>query len=202
MSGVAPDQFPQPAEDAPRAGSGGVARAVLAGGCFWCVEAVYLQLEGVSQIVSGYSGGTAATADYQAVCSGLTDHAEVVEVTYDPSKLSFGQILRVFFSIAHDPTTVNRQGNDVGRQYRSVIFALDPEQARLARAYIAQLDAARVFASRIVTEVVPLVEFHRGEDYHQNYAARNPTNPYIGAVAAPKVAKARAYLGDLLKPSA
>ena len=200
MSGsISPDKFPQPAEDAPLAAVPGKARAVLAGGCFWCVEAVYLQLDGVSAVVSGYSGGSARTADYQTVCSGLTDHAEVVDITYDPSRLTFGQVLRVFFSIAHDPTTVNRQGNDVGRQYRSVIFTLDREQDRTAEAYIAQLNAAKVFDSPIVTEVVPLVEFFKGEDYHQNYAARNPGNPYIAAVAAPKVEKARTYLGGLLR---
>lgn len=196
---ISPDAFPHPAVDAALASPAGDARAVLAGGCFWCVEAVYLQLAGVTKVVSGYSGGTAATADYQTVCGGLTDHAEVVEVTYDPSRLTFGQILRVFFSIAHDPTTLNRQGNDVGRQYRSVIFTLDAEQDRIARSYIAQLDAAKVFDRPIVTEVVPLIEFFTGEAYHQNYAARNPGNPYIGAVAMPKVQKARKYLGELLK---
>ncbi|MBM4420498.1 MAG: peptide-methionine (S)-S-oxide reductase MsrA [Chloroflexi bacterium] len=200
MSAISPERFPNPSDDAPLASTPGASRAVLAGGCFWCVEAVYLQLAGVAKVVSGYSGGTATTADYETVCSGLTDHAEVVEVTYDPSRLTFGQILRVFFSIAHDPTTLNRQGSDVGRQYRSVIFTLDAEQDRIARAYIAQLDQAKVFDDPVVTEVVPLVEFFRGEDYHQNYAVRNPGNPYIGAVAMPKVQKARKYLGDLLKP--
>lgn len=196
---ISPEKFPQPTDDSPLARASTQARAVLAGGCFWCVEAVYLQLDGVSQVVSGYSGGSATTADYQAVCSGLTDHAEVVEVTYDPSKLTFGQVLRVFFSIAHDPTQLNRQGNDVGRQYRSVIFTLNEEQQRVADAYIAQLNAANAFDGPIVTEVVPLVEFFKGEDYHQNYAARNPGDPYIAGVAAPKVRKARTYLGELLK---
>lgn len=199
MSTVSPDKFPEPKEDAALAAPFSEAKAVLAGGCFWCVEAVYLTLEGVSKVVSGYSGGTGASANYETVCSGLTDHAEVVEVTYDPSKLTFGQILRVFFSIAHDPTQRNRQGNDVGRQYRSVIFTLDQEQDRIAKAYIAQLFTAKVFENPIVTEVVHLGEFYKAEDYHQNYAARNPRNPYVGAVAMPKVEKAKQYLGELLK---
>ena len=194
---VSPEQFPDPALDA--APASGDATVVLAGGCFWCVEAVYLQLDGVRSVKSGYAGGTAETADYETVCSGRTDHAEAVEVHYDPSKLSYGKLLKVFFSIAHDPTTRDRQGGDVGRQYRSAIFYANDEQRRIAGAYIAQLDAARVFDKPIVTEVVPLERFYEAETYHQNYAARNPGEPYIMFNALPKVKKVRAYYADQLK---
>jgi peptide-methionine (S)-S-oxide reductase len=166
---------------------------VLAGGCFWCVEAVYKNLDGVSSVKSGYAGGTAETADYETVCTGTTDHAESVEVGYDPSKLSYGQILKVFFSIAHDPTQKDRQGPDSGRQYRSAIFYADAEQQRVAEAYIDQLDKAHVFERPIVTEVVPLMAFFEAETYHQDYAARNPLNPYILFNAQPKVRKVKSY---------
>jgi len=177
----------------------GDATAVLAGGCFWCVEAVYLQLDGVRSVKSGYAGGTAETADYETVCSGRTDHAEAVEVRYDPSTLTYGKLLKVFFSIAHDPTTRDRQGGDVGRQYRSAIFYANDEQKRIAQAYIEQLDAAKVFDKPIVTEVVPLERFYEAETYHQNYAARNPGQPYIMFNALPKVKKVRTYYADQLK---
>ena len=195
---VSPEQFPDPATDVdgPRQSDG---RAVLAGGCFWCVEAVYRQLDGVSAVTNGYAGGTADSADYEMVCSGRTDHAEAVEVRFDPSKMSFGQILKVFFSIAHDPTTRDRQGPDVGRQYRSVIFYADDEQQRVAEAYIKQLDAAKVFDKPIVTEIVPLDRFYAGEEYHQDYAARNPLQPYILFNARPKVEKVRKYFKDRVK---
>ncbi len=196
---VSPEQFPDPVKDA-AAGEGGETIAVLAGGCFWCVEAVYLQLDGVRSVKSGYAGGTAETADYDTVCSGRTDHAEAVEVRYDPRKLTYGKILKVFFSIAHDPTTRDRQGNDVGRQYRSAIFYADDPQRAIAAAYIAQLDAARVFDKPIVTEVVPLERFFEAETYHQNYAARNPGQPYIQFNALPKVKKVRTYYAADLKP--
>ena len=173
--------------------------AVLAGGCFWCVEAVYLQLDGVRSVTSGYAGGTADTADYDTVCTGTTGHAEAVEIRYDPTKLTYGKLLKVFFSIAHDPTTRDRQGPDVGRQYRSAIFYANDEQKRIAEAYIRQLDAAKVFDRPIVTEVVPLERFYEAEAYHQNYAARNPGQPYIAATAAPKVKKVRQYYADQLK---
>lgn len=172
---------------------------MLAGGCFWCVEAVYRQLDGVSAVTNGYAGGTADSADYETVCSGRTDHAEAVEVRFDPAKISFGQILRVFFSIAHDPTTRDRQGPDVGRQYRSVIFYADDEQQRVAKAYIKQLDAAKVFDKPIVTEVVPLERFYPAEEYHQDYAARNPLQPYILFNARPKVDKVRKYFADRVR---
>jgi peptide-methionine (S)-S-oxide reductase len=195
---VSPEQFPDPAIDATPAS--GDATAVLAGGCFWCVEAVYLQLDGVRSVTSGYAGGTADTADYETVCTGTTDHAEAVEIQYDPAKLTYGKLLKVFFSIAHDPTTRDRQGPDVGRQYRSAIFYANDEQRRIAEAYITQLDAAKLFDRPIVTEAVPLERFYEAEAYHQNYAARNPGQPYIAYTALPKVKKVRQYYADQLKP--
>jgi peptide-methionine (S)-S-oxide reductase len=193
MARVSPEQFPDPVVDAALADKAGQSRAILAGGCFWCVEAVYKNLEGVSSVKSGYAGGTADTADYETVSSGTTDHAESVEVVYDPSRISYGQILKVFFAIAHDPTQLNRQGPDTGRQYRSAIFYADGEQQRVAAAYIDQLNKAHVFDQPIVTEVVPLEAFYQAETYHQDYAARNPLNPYIVFNAQPKVRKLRSY---------
>jgi len=192
-----PEDFPDPAVD--MAARTGEQHTVLAGGCFWCVEAVYAQLDGVLAVENGYAGGTADTADYETVCSGRTGHAEVVRVRFDPAKLTLGQILKVFFSIAHDPTQKDGQGNDIGRQYRSAIFYTDEEQKAVAAAYIAQLDAARVFDRPIVTEITPLVAFYEAEPYHADYARRNPNSGYIRAVAAPKVAKVRRYYGDRLK---
>ena len=193
MAKVSPEDFPDPVVDSAIADEPGENRAVLAGGCFWCVEAVYKNLGGVSSVKSGYAGGSADTADYETVSSGTTNHAESVEVVYDPSRLSYGQILKVFFSIAHDPTQLNRQGPDTGRQYRSAIFYIDDEQKRVAEAYIDQLNKAHVFDDPIVTEVVPLERFYEAETYHQNYAARNPLNPYIVFNAQPKVRKLRHY---------
>ncbi|MEA2634626.1 MAG: peptide-methionine (S)-S-oxide reductase [Chloroflexota bacterium] len=193
MAKVSPEEFPDPVVDAASADKAGQSRAILAGGCFWCVEAVYKNLDGVSSVKSGYAGGTADTADYETVSSGTTDHAESVEVVYDPSRITFGQILRVFFSIAHDPTQLNRQGPDTGRQYRSAIFYSDDEQKGVAEAYIDQLNKAHVFDRPIVTEVVPLQAFFEAETYHQDYAARNPLNPYIVVNAQPKVRKLRSY---------
>src|SRR5256885_15782546 len=159
MARVSPEDFPDPTVDAPLADKPGQSRAILAGGCFWCVEAVYKNLEGVASVKSGYAGGSAATADYETVSTGTTNHAESDEVTYDPSRLSYGQILKVFFSIAHDPTQLNRQGPDTGRQYRSAIFTVDDEQRRVAQGYIDQLNKAKVFDAPIVTEVTPLKAF-------------------------------------------
>jgi peptide-methionine (S)-S-oxide reductase len=190
---VSPEEFPEPAVDAKRADMAGESRVILAGGCFWCVEAVYKNLDGVTSVKSGYAGGTADTADYETVSTGSTDHAESVEVVYDPSRITYGQILKVFFSIAHDPTQLNRQGPDTGRQYRSAIFYGDDEQKRLADAYIGQLNQAHVFDKPIVTEVVPLQAFFPAETYHQDYAARNPLNPYIVFNAQPKVRKLQSY---------
>jgi peptide-methionine (S)-S-oxide reductase len=195
---VSPEQFPDPQTDIARA-AGAESRAVLAGGCFWCVEAVYKQLDGVSAVTSGYAGGSADSADYETVSSGRTDHAEAVEVRFDPAKISYGQILKVFFSIAHDPTTRDRQGPDVGRQYRSVIFYADDEQRRVAEAYIKQLDAAKVFDRPIVTELEPLDRFYEAEAYHQDYAERNPLSPYILFNARPKVDKVRRFYKERLK---
>jgi peptide-methionine (S)-S-oxide reductase len=196
---VAPGDVPDPVLDTALTTEPGRKRAVLAGGCFWCVEAVYRDLEGVLSITSGYSGGTQETADYKTVCTGETDHAEVVDIAYDPSVTSFGQILKIFFAIAHDPTQKNRQGNDVGRQYRSAVFYADAEQMRVTQEYIRQLDAAAIFGAPIATEIVPLEAFYAAEAYHHDYAARNPGQPYIAGVAMPKVAKLRQYYGDRLK---
>jgi peptide-methionine (S)-S-oxide reductase len=194
---ISPDEFPDPEVDA--AASDTPVEVVLAGGCFWCIEAVYAEVDGVLSLTSGYAGGTAETADYDTVCSGRTDHAEAVQVRFDPQRISFGQILKLFFSVAHDPTTMNRQGADVGRQYRSAIFYTDAEQQRVAQAYIDQLDQAKVFSGPIVTQLQPLEEFFVGEEYHQGYAASHPNQPYIAAVAMPKVQKLRKYFSGRLK---
>lgn len=196
---VSPRDFPDPLEDEPRAKASGRALAVLAGGCFWCTEAVYRELDGVSEVASGYSGGSRETADYHAVCTGRTDHAEVIQITYDASRISYGQLLKIFFSIAHDPTQLNRQGHDQGRQYRSAIFYADAQQQAVAEAYIRQLDAADIFKSPIATRLEPLQEFFEAEHYHQNYVALNPGQPYIAAVALPKLDKLRSYFGEALK---
>ena len=196
---ISPEKFPDPVVDSPRAAVPGEAAAVLAGGCFWCVEAVYRQLDGVSDVVNGYAGGSAREADYHTVSTGRTGHAEAVEVRYDPKRVSYGDLLRVFFSIAHDPTQPDGQGYDIGPQYRSEIFASDDAEADVAKRYIAQLDAAHVFDRPIVTKVSRLDRFYPAEDYHQDYAAKHPDQPYIQAVAAPKVAKLRKYFSDRLK---
>jgi peptide-methionine (S)-S-oxide reductase len=197
---VAPDEFPDPLEDAPLAPAPGRALAVFAGGCFWCVEAVFRELAGVEGVVSGYAGGSRESAQYQAVCSGSTEHAEVVQVVYDPARIRFGALLKIFFSVAHDPTQLNRQGNDIGSQYRSAVFYADETQRRVTEAYIRQLDAAQVFERPIVTRLESLRDFFEAEDYHQNYAELHPGQPYIQAVAQPKVEKLRAYFGERLKP--
>lgn len=194
---VAPELVPEPDRDV--APGTGPQTAVLAGGCFWCVEAVYRELDGVIEVVSGYAGGSAETADYRTVCSGRTDHAEAVRVRFDPARISYGQLLKIFFSVAHDPTQLDRQGNDRGRQYRSAIFYADEEQRSVAEAYIRQLDEAGVFGSPIVTRLEPLEAFYQAEIYHQNYAALHPEQPYISSVAAPKVEKLRAHYGERLK---
>lgn len=172
---------------------------VLAGGCFWCTEAVYRQLDGVLDVKPGYAGGTAETADYKTVCTGRTDHAEVIEVTYDADRINLGQILKIFFSIAHDPTQKDRQGADVGRQYRSAIFYADETQREAAAAYIRQIDAARLYTDKVATTLEPLTTFYEAEAYHHDYAAQNPGQPYIRGVAAPKVAAVRQVHADKLK---
>jgi len=191
--------FPDPVIDAPLAATPVRQVAVFAGGCFWCVEAVFAELRGVESVRSGYAGGSAETANYKTVCSGNTDHAEAIEIIYDASKVTYGQLLKIHFSIAHDPTTLDRQGNDVGRQYRSAIFYANDEQRRIAEAYIKQMNEARVFNAPIVTTLEPLKQFFVAEAYHQNYAALNPSQPYIAYVAQPKVEKLREYFGDRLK---
>ncbi len=190
--------FPDPRVDI-TAPPDGDATIVLAGGCFWCTEAVYLQLDGVKEVVSGYAGGTAETANYETVCSGTTNHAEAIQIRYDPRRISYGQILKVFFSVAHDPTQLNHQGADRGRQYRSAIFYANDEQKRVADSYIRDLNAARVFDEPIVTALEPLERFYPAESYHQNYAARNPGQPYVALTATPKVEKLRATFRDRLK---
>jgi peptide-methionine (S)-S-oxide reductase len=181
--------IPAPAQDAPKPSAKTRQTAVLAGGCFWCTEAVFEAVTGVERVVSGYSGGTAQTAQYKLVGEGRTDHAEAIEVTFDASRISYGQILQIFFAVAHDPTQLNRQGPDWGRQYRSAIFYSNEEQKKIAEAYIAQLTAAQSFKSKIVTEVVPLKAFYIAEDYHQDYVKHNPMNPYVQVNSVPKVAK-------------
>jgi peptide-methionine (S)-S-oxide reductase len=193
------DRFPDPVRDIDPSTVSGEQTAVLAGGCFWCVEAVFEPVQGVIDAVSGYAGGTPETADYQTVCSGTTDHAEAVRIRYDPNRITYGQILKLFFSIAHDPTQLNRQGNDHGRQYRSAIFYADDAQREVAEAYLRQLDEAHVFDAPIVTTLEPLKGFYEAEDYHQGYAERNPWQPYIAYTAAPKVKKLHEYYGDKLK---
>lgn len=194
---VSPENVPDPVADVAPAGRSEEV-AVLAGGCFWCVEAVYKQLDGVRSVTSGYAGGTADTADYQTVCSGTTDHAEAVEIRYEPGRISFGQILKVFFSVAHDPTQRDRQGPDSGRQYRSAIFYRDEEQKHVAQEYVRQLDAAGAFSAPIVTEIARLERFYPGEDYHQDYARRHPFEPYILFNARPKVDKVKKYFAERL----
>jgi peptide-methionine (S)-S-oxide reductase len=198
---VSPERFPDPDVD-PRPRAAGERRAVLAGGCFWCVEAVYRQLDGVLGVVNGYAGGGERDADYRTVSTGRTEHAEAVEIRYDPARVTYGQLLKVFFSIAHDPTTKDRQGADVGPQYRSVVFYADDAERDVAAAYIAQLEAAKVFDAPIVTELAKLDRFYAAEDYHQDYAAKHPDEPYIQFVAAPKVAKLRKHFADRLKRAA
>jgi peptide-methionine (S)-S-oxide reductase len=173
--------------------------AVFAGGCFWGTQAVFERVRGVVDTTAGYSGGSAATAHYDDVTTETTGHAESVRVVYDPSKITYGQLLRIFFSVAHDPTQLNRQGNDVGQSYRSVIFYANDEQKRIATAYIAQLDAAHVFPKPIVTQVVPLKAFYAAEDYHQDYALKNPNNPYIYVCDRPKIAELKKQFPDLFQ---
>jgi peptide-methionine (S)-S-oxide reductase len=180
--------LPKPAVDEPLAASSGQETAVVAGGCFWGIQAVFQHVKGVVSATSGYSGGSAKTAEYEIVSTGTTNHAESVKIVYDPSKITYGQLLQVFLSVAHDPTQLNRQDPDEGTQYRSVIFYGNDEQKKIADDYIAQLEQAKVFSHKIVTQVVPLKGFYPAEGYHQNYAALHPDNPYIARFDLPKVA--------------
>ena len=194
---IDPWTFPDPEQDLP-AGEGPAA-VVLAGGCFWCTEAVYSQLDGVTAVVPGYAGDTEDKADYRKVSGGGTNHAEAIRISYDPARISFGQILKMFFSIAHDPTQKDRQGHDVGRHYRSTIFYADEAQRDVAAAYIRQIDRVKIFDARVQTTLEPLTGFYEAEAYHHDYAARNPQQPYIRAVAMPKVQKLRQVHADRLK---
>jgi peptide-methionine (S)-S-oxide reductase len=195
-------KFPDPARDTPRAASKDLQTAVLAGGCFWGVEAVFEELQGVADVSSGYAGGNEKSAHYEMVSTGQTGHAESVKITYDASQITYGQLLKVFFSVAHDPTELNRQGPDEGTQYRSAIFYANDEQKQVATAYITQLDAAKVFKKPIVTTVVPLQGFYLAEEHHQNFLKRNPTYPYIVYNDLPKLEALKAQLPELLKKKA
>jgi peptide-methionine (S)-S-oxide reductase len=202
--GASKDVLPAPQvnlESEKNAKEGETRTAVFANGCFWCTEAVFEQLEGVNDVVSGYAGGTRETANYEAVCTGRTAHAEAVRVTYEPAKISYGQLLRVFFA-THDPTTKDRQGPDTGPQYRSAIFYSSDEEKKVADAYIKQLTAAKAFDRPIVTTREPLKPdgFYEAEIYHQNYAVCNPNNPYIRSQAVQKVKKVREQFKDQVKP--
>jgi peptide-methionine (S)-S-oxide reductase len=188
---------PAPATDEARASAPGKQAVVISGGCFWGVQAVFHHVKGVISAISGYSGGAAKTAEYEIVSTGETGHAESVQIVYDPSQITYGELLRVFFSVAHDPTQLNRQGPDEGSQYRSSIFYANDEQKRIAEAYIAQLDQAKIFPRRIVTQVVPLKAFYPAEAYHQNYATLHPNQPYIVYNDAPKVEHLREQFPDL-----
>lgn len=189
--------IPAPSTDVPLAQQPAKETAVFAGGCFWGVQAVFERVKGVISTTAGYSGGSAKTATYDQVVTETTGHAESVEVVFDASQITYGQLLRVFFSVAHDPTQLNRQGPDVGTSYRSVIFYGNEEQKRLAEAYIAQLTREKVFKGAIVTQLVPLKAFYRAEDYHQDYALHNPNNPYIEVCDRPKIAALKQQFPEL-----
>jgi peptide-methionine (S)-S-oxide reductase len=179
--------IPDPAVDETLAPQKGQESVVVAGGCFWGVQAVFQHVKGVSSATSGYAGGNVKNPDYELVSSGDTGHAESVQIVYDPSQVTLGQLLKVFFSVAHDPTELNRQGPDSGTQYRSIIFFANADQQRIAQAYVQQLDQAKVFSQPIVTQIVPFKTFYRAEDYHQNYATEHPDNPYIATFDLPKL---------------
>lgn len=197
LTACAAPPIPPLANDVPLAMKPGKEKAVFAGGCFWGVQSVFQRVKGVIATTAGYAGGSADTATYDQVTTETTGHAESVEVVYDPSRITYGQLLRIYFSVAHDPTQLNRQGPDVGTSYRSAIFYMNAEQERLARAYIAQLDAQKVFRKPIVTQVTPLKGFYRAEDYHQDYAYHHPDNPYIEVCDRPKIAALKQQFPEL-----
>jgi len=199
LTACAGSAFPNPSNDKLAPAGSPQETIVLAGGCFWGIELVFENMTGVSKAVAGYAGGTKNTARYETVSEGNTGHAESVEVTYDPSKVSFGQLLKVFFSVAHDPTQKNRQENDIGTQYRSAIFYSTPAQKAAAEAYIKELDAAHVFRKPIVTEITPLKQFYPAEDYHQKYAVKHPTEPYIAHMDLPKLAALKREYPEMVK---
>ena len=192
------DNFPEPAAEAPGA-PGSTQTAVLAGGCFWGMEGVFERLKGVTDVISGYSGGEAQTANYKLVSMGATDHAESIQVTFDPSSISYGELLKVFFSVAHDPTQLNYQGPDRGSQYRSAVFYTDERQKLIAEDYIRTIKRARVFRKSIVTQVVPLQAFYPAEDYHQDFMDRNPKHPYIVYWDKPKVEHLKKAFPELVE---
>jgi peptide-methionine (S)-S-oxide reductase len=194
--------LPAPVADAPLAAAPGEQIAIFAGGCFWGIEAVYEHVKGVTRVVSGYAGGDTQAPTYEQVTSGTTGHAEAVKITYDPSKVTYGQLLRIFFSVAHDPTQLNRQGPDVGTQYRSAVYYVGDEQKRLVESYIGQLTQAKTYPRPIVTEVAPLRVFYMAEDYHQDYAAQHPNQPYIVIHDAPKVDRLRKMFPELYREPA
>jgi peptide-methionine (S)-S-oxide reductase len=198
LTAAAPSRFPDPTVD-PKPASAGMQTAVLAGGCFWGVEAVFERLNGVSNVVSGFAGGSKGTAHYDIVSTGTTGHAESVQITYDPSKISYGQLLKVFFAVAHDPTELNRQGPDEGTQYRSSIFYATPEQKTVAETYIQQLNAAKIFRQSIVTKVVPLEGFYAAEAYHQHFLDNNMSYPYIVYNDLPKLDHLKKEFPEMLK---
>lgn len=189
--------LPAPATDTEIAAPGKKETLVLAGGCFWGVQAVFQHIKGIDEVVSGYTGGTVDKPTYNQVSAGTTAHAEAVKITYDPSKVTLGTLLRVFFSVAHNPTELNKQGPDVGTQYRSAVFASSPEQEKVTKAYIEQLDKAKVFSAPIVTEVAALGTFYPAEDYHQNYATLHPDQPYIKHHDLPKLENLKKHYPDL-----
>ncbi len=195
-------KLPAPAVDTPVATQAARETAVFAGGCFWGVQGVFQHTKGVLNAVSGYAGGDKSTASYDVVGSGRTGHAESVQITYDPKQISYGKLLQIYFSVAHDPTTLNRQGPDSGTQYRSAIFYADAGQKQVAQKYIAQLDAAKVFPEKIVTQLTPLVAplaFYPAEAYHQDYATLHPTQPYIARFDLPKIANLKTMMPDLYR---
>lgn len=195
---LTPAEFPLPPQDiGPDVGE--VQTAVLAGGCFWCTEAVYLAIRGVQSVEPGYAGGAAETADYKTVCTGTTGHAEVIRIVFDAREIRYGELLRVFFSVAHDPTQLNRQGNDIGTQYRSAVFYASPEQKAVAEAYIKAIDASGYYPNPVKTTLEPLQAFYPAEAYHFDYARRNPGQPYIQAAALPKVEKLSRYFPERLR---
>ncbi|MEO8391018.1 peptide-methionine (S)-S-oxide reductase MsrA [Polaromonas sp.] len=192
-------KLPAPTVDAMAPAQAGTATAVFAGGCFWGVQAVFQHTDGVLNAVSGYSGGEKATASYEMIGSGRTGHAEAVQITYDPKKISYGKLLQIYFSVAHDPTTLNRQGPDSGTQYRSAVFYKDAEQKKVTESYIAQLDAAKVFPNKIVTQLAPLAAFYPAEAYHQDYATLHPNQPYIARFDLPKIANLKTVMPEVYR---
>ncbi len=194
---VGTQPIPAAIQDEPLAQHSGQETAVFAGGCFWGTQTVFQRVKGVTATKAGYAGGKAETATYDQVTSETTGHAESVEVTFDPAKITYGTLLRIFFSVAHDPTTLNRQGPDVGTSYRSAIFYKNEQQHKIADAYIKQLDAAHAFPGKIVTELTPLAGFYKAEEYHQDYAVKNPMNPYIQICDVPKTKALKAQFPEL-----